>query len=139
MQHTRIAVAFARWNFLLLQYVISDISKPIKQCARISKIFARRHLAIAITTSKKNGYYNAKISDQKNLRTIQIRKSFCLKAVKFPKVIDDMTRKEGMPQLSQRNLATNIVEIFIVMNLLTPPPQNICDLSQENERHGETI
>ena len=44
-----------------------------------------------------------------------------------------------MPQLSQRNLPTNIVEIFIVMNLLTPPPQNICNMSQENERHGETI
>ena len=44
-----------------------------------------------------------------------------------------------MPQQSQRNLATNIVEIFIVMNLLTPPPQNICNTSQENEHHGETI
>ena len=80
-----------------------------------------------------------RFADQKNVRTIQIRKSFCLKAVKFPKVIDDMTRKEGMPQLSQRNLATNIVEVFIVMNLLTPPPQNICNMSQENERHEETI
>lgn len=44
-----------------------------------------------------------------------------------------------MPQLSQRNLATNMVEVFIVMNLLTPPPQNICNMSQENERHGETL
>ena len=122
MQHTRIAVAFARWNFLLLQYVIPDISKPIKQRARISKIFTRRHLAIAITTSKKNGYYSAKISDYKNLRTIQIRKSFCLKAVKFPKVIDDMTRKEGMPQLSQRNLATNIVENLHCNEPLNPAP-----------------
>ena len=51
LQHTHIAVAFACWNFFIVT-VIHDFSKQIKQSTRISKIFARWHLVIAITTKK---------------------------------------------------------------------------------------
>ena len=48
LQHTRMAVAFARW--LRVYSKLHQITVIYEQRARVSKIFARGHLAIAITS-----------------------------------------------------------------------------------------